>query len=129
VATPTRPRKSAPRKAAAKPDAKPNPISEVVPKGDHRDSLIAIRDRLASETDDLKWSKHRAECHCVCGMTDVRALVALAKKIEETLSAIAALPAPDRKESAVDRVVAGAAKRRDELAAKRANRASGASAS
>jgi hypothetical protein len=115
------------RRAAEKP-AK-NPISEVVPKGVHRDSLIAIRDRLASETDDLKWSKHRAECHCVCGMTDVRALVALAKKIEETLAAIAALPVPDRKESAVDRVVAGAAKRRDELAARRENRSAGAPAS
>jgi hypothetical protein len=116
-----------PRKRAV-PSAR-NPISDVVPKGNHRDSLIAIRDRLASETDDLKWSKHRAECHCVCGMTDVRALVALAKKIEETLAAIAALPVPDRKESAVDRVVAGAAKRRDELAAKRANRTAGAPAS
>ena len=109
--------------------ASKNPISTVVPKGNHRDSLIAIRDRLAAETDDLQWSKHRSECHCVCGMTDVRALVALAKKIEETLAAIAALPVPDRKESAVDGIVAGAAKRRDELAARRANRPAGSSAS
>jgi hypothetical protein len=62
-------------------------------------------------------------------MTDVRALVALAKKIEETLAAIAALPVPDRKESAVDSIVAGAAKRRDELAVRRANRPAGSSAS
>lgn len=112
-----------------KPETKPNPISTVVPRGDHRESLIAIRDRLAAETDDLQWSKHRSECHCVCGMTDVRALVALAKKIEETLAAIAALPVPDRKESAIDGIVAGAAKRRDELAARRANRTAGAPAS
>jgi hypothetical protein len=113
--------------AAEQPPA--NPISTVVPKGDHRASLIAIRDRLAAETDDLKWSKHKRECACVCGMTDPRALVALAKKLEETLAAIAALPVPDRKESAVDGIVAGAAKRRDELAAKRASRTPGAPAS
>lgn len=106
-----------------------NPISVVVPKGNHRESLISIRDRLAAETDDLKWSRHKRECNCVCGMTDPRALVALTKRLEETLAAIAALPALSVKESAVDGIRAGAAKRRDELAARRANRAAGAPAS
>jgi len=44
------------------------------------------------ETDDLKWSKHRSECHCVCGMSDVRALVALTKEIRAVVAEIAALP-------------------------------------
>lgn len=80
----------APRKAAPKPVD--NPISRVVPAGVRRPSLEAMRDRLAMETDDLKWSKHRAECHCVCGMTDPRALVALVKEIRAVVAEIAALP-------------------------------------
>jgi hypothetical protein len=61
-------------------------------------------------------------------MTDPRALVALTKRLEETLAAIAALP-EERKGSAVDGIVAAAAKRRDELAARRAGREAGTSAS
>ena len=104
-------------------------IASTVPKGDLRASLTAIRDRLAAETDDLKWAKHKRECNCQCGMADIRALVALTKRLEETLTAIEALPKPDRKESAVDRVRAATAARRDELAARRAHRESGAPAS
>lgn len=81
------------RKAAPPPESEPdNPISRTIPLGDRFKSLLAVRDRLAAETDDLKWSKHRAECHCVCGMTDVRALVALTKEIRSVLSEIAAEP-------------------------------------
>jgi hypothetical protein len=104
-------------------------ISVVVPKGDHRASLLAIRDRLAAETDDLTWSKHKNECHCVCGIGDPRSLVALTKRLEETLTAISALPQPERKESAVDRARAAATKRQDELAERRSHRAAGGSAS
>lgn len=86
-----------------------NPISEVVPKGDRRASLEAVRDRLAMETDDLKWSKHRSECHCVCGMTDPRALVALAKEIRTVVAEIAALPEADGT-SKLDDIVASVAK-------------------
>lgn len=103
-------------------------IAEIVPKGDLRESLIAIRDRLAAETDDVKWARHKRECNCQCGMADIRALVALTKRLEETLAAIAALPA-QTKGSAVDNVIAAAAKRRDELAARRTKRESGTSAS
>lgn len=113
--------------ATKRPD--PGVIAAVVPRGELRESLVAIRDRLAAETDDLKWAKHKRECNCQCGMADIRALVALTKRLEETLAAIEALPKPDREESAVDRVRAAAAARRDELAAKRANRGPGASAS
>jgi len=103
-------------------------IADVVPRGDLRDSLIAIRDRLAAETDDLRWARHKRECNCVCGMTDPRSLVALTKRLEETLAAIAALPV-QTEGSAVDNVIAAAAKRRDELAARRTKRESGTSAS
>jgi hypothetical protein len=111
------------------PKPRASDIAVVVPKGNHRDSLIAIRDRLAAETDDLTWSKHKNECRCVCGIGDPRSLVALTKRLEEVLAALAALPQPERKESAVDRARAAAAKRADELASRRAHRAAGGSAS
>lgn len=104
-------------------------IAETVPKGDLRASLIAIRDRLARETDDLKWAKHKRECNCQCGMADIRALVALTKRLEETLAAIEALPKAAEGVSPVERAISAAAKRRDELAARRAARESGAPAS
>lgn len=104
-------------------------IAAIVPKGNLRASLIAIRDRLAIETDDVKWARHKRECNCQCGMADIRALVALTKRLEETLAAIEALPKQAGEVSAVDRVVAASAARRDELAARRAHRESGTSAS
>jgi hypothetical protein len=104
-------------------------IATVVPKGDVRASLIAIRDRLAAETDDVAWARHKRECNCQCGMADIRALVALTKRLEETLAAIEALPKLPKEASAVDNVIAAAAKRRDELAARRTKRQSGTSAS
>ena len=104
-------------------------IAVVVPTGDVRASLVAIRDRLAAETDDVAWARHKRECNCQCGMADIRALVALTKRLEENMAAIEALPRADREESAVDRVRAAAAARRDELAARRAHRESGAPAS
>jgi hypothetical protein len=103
-------------------------IAVVVPKGDLRDSLIAIRDRLALETDDLLWARHKAECRCTCGMADPRALVALTKRLEETLAALAALPEPTREVSPVDALIGGAAATNDELAAKRSARHPGATA-
>jgi len=104
-------------------------IATVVPKGDLRTSLVAIRDRLAAETDDVQWARHKRECNCQCGMADIRALVALTKRLEETLAAIEALPKAPSEVSAVDRVVAASVKRRDELATRRAGRESGTSAS
>lgn len=62
-------------------------------------------------------------------MADIRALVALTKRLEETMAAIEALPKVAKEASAVDNVLAAAAKRRDELAARRAHRESGAPAS
>jgi len=104
-------------------------IASVVPKGVLRDSLISIRDRLAAETDDVAWARHKRECVCQCGMADIRALVALTKRLEETLAAIEALPRVAKEASAVDNVITAAAKRRDELAARRANRDAGSPAS
>jgi hypothetical protein len=104
-------------------------ISAVVPKGELRASLIAIRDRLAAETDDVRWAKHKRECNCQCGMADIRALVALTKRLEETLAAIETLPKRPEEVSPVDSVVAAAVARRDELAARRAVRDAGGSAS
>lgn len=104
-------------------------IATVVPKGDHRASLVAIRDRLAAETDDVQWAKHKRECNCQCGMADIRALVALTKRLEETIAAIAGLPAPPQEVSAVDAVIASASSVNDEIAERRARRNTGASAS
>ena len=114
-------------RSATSPEA--TTITDVVPKGDLRASLVAIRDRLAFEADDLRWARHKRECNCQCGMADIRALVALTKRLEETLTAIEALPKVPKEASAVDRVVAAAAARRDELAARRKSRESGTSAS
>ena len=113
------------RAASSSSSSSASKIADIVPKGDLRDSLIAIRDRLAAETDDVKWAKHKRECNCQCGMADIRALVALTKRLEETLAALAALPKQETEASAVDNVIAAAAKRRDELAARRAGRDAG----
>jgi hypothetical protein len=67
-------------------------LSTVVGSGDLRASLVAIRDRLADEIDDIRWSKHKRECNCVCGMADVRALVAAVKELRAVIAVIDALP-------------------------------------
>jgi hypothetical protein len=89
-------------------------IANVVPQGDLRKSLEAIRDRLAEETDDTLWAKHKAYCDCQCGMGDGRLLVALTKRLSEVLAEIAALPAVG-KVTKLDR-------QSDELASRRATR-------
>src|SRR4051812_41948930 len=92
------------------------PLSTVVPRGDLRESLEAIRDRLAAETDDTRWAKHKAICECECGMGDGRVLVALAKELRAVIDAIEALP-EERGDSKLDRIAAG---RADEVAQRRA---------
>lgn len=67
-------------------------IAAVVPSGDRRASLEAIRDRLALETEDTLWMRHKAECHCVCGMGDGRLLAALVKELRAVMTELAALP-------------------------------------
>ncbi len=69
-------------------------ISAVAPNGDRRATLVAIRNRLADETDDTTWAKHKNECTCVCGMGDGRLLVALTKELRTVDAEIAALPEP-----------------------------------
>ena len=109
--------------------SKPATIASVVPVGDRRKALEAIRDRLAQETDDTLWAKHKRECNCQCGMGDGRLLVALAKELRETIRELDSLPVAAKEESSVDRVRAAAAAKRDELAVRRARRVPGASAS
>lgn len=62
-------------------------------------------------------------------MGDDRLLVALTKRLSEVLAEIAALPKAQKEATAVDNVIAAATKRRDELAARRTHRESGAPAS
>lgn len=79
---------AAPSNSSSSADA----ISKVVPTGDQRASLEAIRDRLAAETDDTLWMKHKAECHCVCGMGDGRLLIGLAKELRAVIAELETLP-------------------------------------
>ena len=67
-------------------------IADVVPLGDRLDSLKAIRDRLAEETSDTLWNKHKEECSCVCGMGDGRMLVALVKELRAVITEIESMP-------------------------------------
>lgn len=80
-------------------------ITAVVAKGDRRQSLIAMRNRLASEANDVTWAKHKAECRCSCGMGDGRVLVALVKELRAVIAELEALPAP-AEESTSDQLAA-----------------------
>src|SRR5262245_18728329 len=69
-------------------------IERVIPEGDQRQSLEVIRDRLATETSDTRWNKHKKECSCVCGMGDGRTLVALIKELRAVIAELEALGGP-----------------------------------
>ena len=88
----------------------PSRIATVAPLGDRRASLEAIRDRLALETDDTRWAKHKAECRCTCGMGDGRVLVAEIKELRAVMAELETLPTGKEKSTS------------DDLAARRAAR-------
>lgn len=67
-------------------------ISATAPDGVRRKTLEAIRDRLALETDDVKWAMHKRECRCTCGITNPSALVALVKELRAVEAELAGLP-------------------------------------
>lgn len=85
-------------------------IGDVIPLGDRRASLEAIRDRLAAETNDTLWQRHKEECECFCGMGDGRLLVAIVKELRTVIAELEALPVATGKSTS------------DQLAARRAAR-------
>lgn len=89
-------------------------IVDVVALNDRRKTLLAIRDRLARETDDTRWAQHKRECRCTCGIGDGRVLVALVKELRAVEAELAALPS-DEQVSDLDRLA-------DKLADNRATR-------
>lgn len=93
-------------------------LANTVAGGNHRDSLVAMRDMLAAEADDVTWEKHKRECRCVCGMGDGRTRVALLKELRAVLNAIEALPEAEEG-SVLDDLAAAHV---DELAPRRAGR-------
>lgn len=93
-------------------------IASVAPLNDRRKTLLAIRDRLAAETDDTLWASHKRECQCTCGMGDGRLLVALVKELRAVEAELAALPGGEEVND-LDRLA-------DELAPRRAARRTGA---
>lgn len=90
-------------------------IEAVVPGGDRRASLVAIRNRLATETSETLWQQHKNECECYCGMGDGRLLVALVKELRVVIAELEALPTAKEESPS------------DQLAARRAARLAGAS--
>ena len=112
--------RTSPAIAAVEPEGSSNSsssssIETVIPGGNRRDSLIAIRDRLALETADTLWQRHKSECHCICGMGDGRMLVSLVKELRAVMDEIEALPG------------GGEVSKSDELAKRRASRIADAS--
>jgi hypothetical protein len=75
---------------------------------------------LAEETNDVTWSKHKAECRCSCGMGDGRVLVALVKELRAVIAELESLPSA-KGASKLDKIAAGVA---DELAVARGRRRS-----
>lgn len=102
-------------------------IATVTPRGDRKASLLAIRDRLAAETDDTLWTKHKNECSCVCGMGDGRLLVALVKQLSAVMAEIEEIKEPEGA-SALDGIVASVASV-DEYRRRRGARVAGAAGS
>lgn len=85
-------------------------IGDVAPLGDRRATLEAIRNRLAAETNDTLWQRHKEECECFCGMGDGRLLVAIVKELRAVVAELESLPVPSAKSTS------------DQLAARRAAR-------
>jgi hypothetical protein len=85
-------------------------LTAVIASGDYRESLVALRDRLADAIDDTRRAQHKRVCHCECGIGDDRTLVIVTKALVDVLGLLDALPNAERKS------------RSDDLAERRARR-------
>ena len=89
-------------------------IGEIAARNDRRETLLALRNRLAAELDEDMWAKHKSDCVCRCGMSDERLIIALTKELRATEAELAGLPVVERK-SGLDDLA-------DELSSRRASR-------
>ena len=85
-------------------------LAEIVQRGDYRETLVAMRDRLAEEADDTRWAQHKSECICVCGLGDGRTLIAVIKELRVMLVLIDALP-DEKRVSPSEQIAAKRARR------------------
>lgn len=93
-------------------------IEQIVTLGDRRKSLVALRDRLATELDALS-NVHEEGCGCDCGPPpqDGRVVVQITKELRAVIAELDAMP-NGKEVSPVDDLAKKREERRKRAAAK-----------